>query len=134
MKKTVYDYRVCLEAHTLGQWGNRVIDTITTVEVRNLMDAKVGQRAPSHQRYFLKCIRSVFNYAVEAAYIVRNPTPQLKFKVGDKIQKVLTEDQARMLLLKSKEQNWKLYPHYLVALYTGMRSGELYALTWDKVR
>ena len=134
MKKTVYDYRVCLEAHTLGQWGNRVIDTITTVEVRNLMDAKVGQRAPSHQRYFLKCIRSVFNYAVEAAYIVRNPTPQLKFKVGDKIQKVLTEDQARMLLLKSKEQNWKWYPHYLVALYTGMRSGELYALTWDKVR
>jgi hypothetical protein len=36
MKKTVYDYRVCLEAHTLGRWGNRLIDSITTLGVRNL--------------------------------------------------------------------------------------------------
>lgn len=133
MKKTVYDYRVCLEAHTLGQWGNRLIDSITTLDVRNVIDEKVGKRAPSHQRYFLKCIRSVFNYAIEAGHIVRNPTPQLKFKVGDKIQKVLTEDQARVLLLKAKEHDWQWYTHYALALYTGMRNGELYALRWENI-
>ena len=25
------------------------------------------------------------------------------------------------------------YPHWVMALYTGMRNGELYSLTWDKV-
>ena len=133
MQKTVYDYRVCLEAHTLGAWGSRLVDTITTQDVRLLLQEKVGERAPSHQRYMLKAIRCVFNHAFEAGHIVRNPTPQLKFKVGDKIQKVLTEDQARMLLAKAKDQDWKWYPHYAVALYTGMRNGELYALTWDKL-
>jgi integrase len=131
MKKTVHGYQCCLEAHTLGQWGDRLIDSITTLDVRKMMEEKVGQRAPSHQRYFLKCIRSVFNYAVEGGRLVRNPTPQLQFKVGDKIQKVLTEDQARKLLLKAKEQSWQWYPHYALALYTGLRSGELYALQWD---
>lgn len=133
MKKTVYDYRVCLEAHTLGAWSDRTIDTITTLEIRTLLEEKVGQRAPSHQRYVLKSIRAVFEYAFEAGHINRNPTPQLKFKIGDKIQKVLTEDQSRLLLLRAKEQDWPWHSHYAMALYTGMRSGELYALTWDNV-
>jgi integrase len=133
MQKTVYNYRVCLEAHTLGAWGERLVDTITTQEIRLLLDAKVGMKSPSHQRYFLKSIRAAFEFAVESGYILRNPTPQLKFKVGDKIQKVLNEDQARMLLARAKEQEWQWYPHYALALYTGMRNGELFALTWEKV-
>lgn len=133
MKSTVHGYLTCLQAHTLGAWGNRLIDTITTQEIRELIHARVGERAPSHQRYVLKGIRAVFNYAIETGHLVRNPTPQLKFKVGEKIQKVLTEDQARTLLAKAREQGWKWLPHYAAALYTGMRSGELYALTWDKV-
>ncbi len=133
MKKTVYDFQVTLEAHTLGAWGDRLIDTITTQEIRLLLQEKVGERAPSHQRYVLKAIRGAFEYAVEAAHIQRNPTPQLKFKVGDKIQKVLTEDQARALLSRARAQGWMWYPHYAVALYTGMRSGELYALRWENV-
>lgn len=133
MKSTVDGYRSCLEAHTLGAWGNRLVDTITTQEIRLLLQEKVGERMPSHQRYVLKGIRAAFNHAFEAGHINRNPTPQLKFKVGDKIQRVLTEEQARTLIAKANEQDWKWHPHYVVALYTGMRSGELYALTWDKV-
>lgn len=133
MRKTVENTRVCLEAHTLGAWGERLIDTITTSDVRILLQEKVGERAPSHQRYILKAIRAVFNEAVESGHIVSNPTPQLKFKVGDKIQRVLTEEQARTLLAKAQEQGWEWYPHYALALYSGMRSGELYALSWDKV-
>jgi integrase len=133
MKSTVHGYQSCMEAHTLGAWGNRLIDSITTQEIRLLLQEKVGERMPSHQRYVLKGIRAVFQYAIEAGHLQRNPTPQLKFKVGEKIQMVLTEEQARTLLAKAKEQNWKWFPHYATALYTGMRSGELYALTWDKV-
>lgn len=131
--KTLSDYEIVLKAHTLEAWGGRLIDEITTQDVRELLQAKVGHRTPSHQKYFLKCIRGVFNYAVEAGSIARNPTPQIKFKLGDKIKPVFTEDQAKFLLAKALEHEWDWYSHYAVALYTGMRNGELYALTWDKV-
>lgn len=75
----------------------------------------------------------VFRHAVEKGILTRDPTPSLKFRVGDKIKRVLTEEQARILLTKARAHSWEWYPHYVLALYTGMRNGELYALTWDKV-
>src|SRR5690606_17025569 len=80
-----------------------------------------------------KFIRGVFKYALELGVINRNPTPDMKFRTGDKIKRVLTEPQAQTLLSKAKEYDWDWYRHVAMALYTGMRNGELYALTWDKV-
>jgi integrase len=133
MQKTADNYLACLEAHTFEAWGNRLIDSISTDEIRQLIKDRVGDRAPSHQKNVLKFIRGVFKFALEKAIIQRNPTPDLKFRVGDKIRKVLTEEQVRVLLNKAKEFNWEWYPHVTTAIYTGMRNGELYALTWDKV-
>ena len=49
------------------------------------------------------------------------------------IKKVLTQDQVAVFLNRAKEYGIQWYPHWCLALYTGMRNGELYALTWDKV-
>jgi integrase len=132
-QKTVDNYCLCLRAHTLEPWGDRCVDSITTEEIRSLIKIRAGDRAPSHQKNILKFIRSVFKYAVGTGILQRNPTPEMKFRTGDKIKRVLTEEQARTLLQKAKEYNWEWYPHVATALYTGMRNGELYALTWDKV-
>jgi len=131
--KTVENYCVCLKAHTLDTWADRFVDSITTEEIRALIKARVGERAPSHQKNVLKFIRGVFKHAVATGVIQRNPTPDMKFRMGDKIKRVLTEEQARLLLEKAKEYGWEWYPHVATALYSGMRNGEIYALTWDKV-
>ncbi len=137
--KTVENYYVCLKAHTIDEhgddkgWKNRLVNSITTEEIRARIKARVGDKAPSHQKNMLKFIRGVFKYAVEIGVISRNPTPDMKFRTGDKIKRVLTEPQVEILLNKAKEYNWEWYPHITVALYTGMRNGEIYALTWDKV-
>lgn len=132
-EKTVENYYICLKAHTLEAWGDRCVDTITTEEIRALIKARVGDKAPSHQKNVLKFIRGMFKYALEIGVMTRNPTPDMKFRTGDKIKRVLTEPQVEILLNKAKEYNWEWYPHVAVALYTGMRNGEIYALTWDKV-
>jgi integrase len=131
--KTVETHWLCLKSHTFEDWGDRLIDTITTQEIRELVQRRVGHRSPSHQKNLLKFIRGAFRFAVECDHIKRNPTPEMKFRIGDKIKKVLTEDQVRLFLNKAKEFNSEWYYHWCLALYTGMRSGELYALTWDKV-
>lgn len=131
--KTAENYFLCLKAHTFEGWKDRHVDTITTEEIRALIKARVGDKAPTHQKNVLKFIRGVFKYAVELGVINRDPTPDMKFRAGDKIKRVLTEPQAKLLLEKAKVYGWEWYPHVTMAIYTGMRNGELYALTWDKV-
>lgn len=132
-KKTVDNYHICLKAHTFPAWSERTIDSITTEEIRLLIKDRVGERSVSHQKNLLKFIRRVFVFAVESGDLVRNPTPNMKFKIGDKIKRVLTEAQTKIFLGKAKELEAEWYPHWAMAIYTGMRNGELYALTWDKV-
>ncbi len=87
----------------------------------------------SHRKFLLKCIRSIFQYAVDKMILQNNPTPVIKFKIKSKIKSVLTESQILILLQKAQEQNFDWYPHYSVALFTGLRNGELYALKWQSV-
>ena len=132
-ENTIQDYLSLLSAHTVESWGDRNVTDISTQEIRDLIDNKVGHRSASHRKNVLKVIRGVFTHALERGSIHRNPAPVMKFRIGEKNKKVLTEAQVRILLDKAKEMDWEWYPHWVLATYTGMRNGELYALTWNKV-
>ena len=131
--KTVSNSYSCLRIHTFEDWGHRLVDTITSQEIREFVRDKTGHWSPSHQKYILSRIRGVFEYALEAGHLHHNPTPEMKFRTGHKAKKVLTEEQIDLFLSRAKEYDIQWYPHWCLALYTGMRNGELYALTWDKV-
>lgn len=130
---TIYGIERQLRAHTLPSWENKYVDEISTAQIHQLLNEKLGSNAESHKKYFIKCVRGAFGYALELGLVNRNPTPLLKFKVSEKIQAGLTEEQILLLLQKAQALDWHWYPHYAVALFTGLRNGELYALTWDKV-
>ena len=130
---TIQDYSYILKAHTTDAWKDKSVNEITTQEIRDLIAEKVGKRSQSHQKNVLKVIRGVFNHALERGLVQRNPAPIMKFRIGEKNKRVLTEPQVRVFLEKANEMDWEWYPHWFLAIYTGMRSGELYALTWAKV-
>lgn len=131
--KTVYSREKVLNYHTLQEWGNKFVDDIKTEDIFNLVSGKADQYSEAHRKFILKCIKGVFSFAQEKGFIQRNPSPLLKFKASDKIKAVLTEAQIISLLQKAQLVDWEWYPHCAMAVYTGMRNGELYALTWDKV-
>ncbi|MCA9761373.1 MAG: tyrosine-type recombinase/integrase, partial [Streptococcus sp.] len=130
--KTHHTYDSCLKAHT-SDWNKRRIDQITPHEIREKVLVSLEKKSESHRKNVLKFIRCVFNYAVERGYITKNPTPNLKFRVGDKVKAVLTEQQCKQWLAKAEELDSDWLPIWRLAIYTGMRSGELYALEWDSV-
>lgn len=132
-RKTVDTYRLCLEAHTVAVWGDKLVDEITSLDIRELIRLRAADRSPSHQKNILKYIRGAFSFAVEKGLIKSNPTPAMKFKIGDKLKTVLTLEQVNIFLTQAKIMESEWYPIWAMALYTGMRNGELYALTWDKV-
>lgn len=131
--KTVEDRDITLKAHTFSVWADRLINSFTPQEIRNLINERLGHRFPSTQKNLLKCIRGVFEHAFEEGHVLRNPTPKMKFNIGNKLTSVLNEQEAKYLLKMAKEYESEWYPHWAFALMTGMRNGELYALTWEKI-
>ncbi len=131
--KTLQDTQLSLHAHTGETWRLRRIDTITQMEVKRLVEERMAKRSNSTKQSLLKFIRGAFQFAVEQKYVLSNPTPNIRFRIGEKLKKVLTEAQARHLLQRAKDFSSPWYYHWAMALYTGMRNGELFALTWDKV-
>lgn len=132
-RTTRYNREKHLQYYTLPAWESKLVNEISTEEILNLLNERMNNKAESYRKFFIKCVRGVFNYALERHLISRNPTPMLKFKIKSKIKSVLTEQQILILLRKAQEQSLDWYPHYSMALFTGLRNGELYALTWDKV-
>jgi integrase len=131
--RTVDNRKLCLNAYTMGAWKDKSVKNINGSDIRDIIHMKTEGKSPSQKKNVLKYIRLCFEYALEKGYVDRNPTPQMKFKVGDKVKKVLTGTQLGKLLSHAKLMNIEWYPHWAMAIYTGMRNGELYALSWDKV-
>ena len=132
-KKTIYNAKHCLEANTFKQWENRLINEISSHDILKLIKGDMEKCSESHKKTLLKFIRQVFEVSIAEGSITKNPSPKLFWKNKIKIKKVLTEKQVKFFLQKAKEMNWEWFPHCTVALYTGMRSGELFALKWNKV-
>lgn len=132
-EKTIYTRDKVLRKHTGEAWGSKLVDEIKAQDILEVLNKSFETNSESHKKFFVKCVRSVLQFALNQGHINRNPTPLLKFKVNEKIKSVLDEAQIIKLLQKAQEIDWEWYPHYAMAVYTGMRNGELYALTWDKV-
>ncbi len=54
-------------------------------------------------------------------------------KEEEKMPEILNLEQIRTLLSYAESVNHPWYPIWALALFTGMRSGELYALEWDQI-
>lgn len=130
---TISAYRKCLLAHTIPLWGSRGVDSILQDEVRMMIRNPEKAWSETHRKNMIKYVRAVFKFALEKGYIARIPVPNMKFHVIESLKGGLTEGQARKLLETARAVNHEWYPHWAVALYTGMRNGEIYALRWDCV-
>lgn len=82
-------------------------------------------------------LSSAYEYALENHYVNENPVlksrmPSFPHSIKKEVPEYSAE-QVRKLLLYAKEHDSHIYIFLLLALYTGLRKGELLALTWDDV-
>lgn len=124
--------------HNLGKWvtpiwKDKFLDEITTSDVHSMIFDQLCEVSSYTRKTFLKIIRRVFNMAIEEGKLTRNPAAGIKVKVADANQKVLNRSEIEIFLREAKMTQHRFYPHWTLALLTGMRSGELQALRWSDI-
>lgn len=129
-KKT---YVSCLKSAVGPEWDNKFVKDISGIDIKHIVKHKHPNFSESHRKSLRKFFNSIFEFAVLKGFVNANPTPKLKFKIGQKIETTLNQTQCRHFLKLARQQENEFYPVWFMALHTGMRSGELFSLKWQDV-
>ena len=131
---TVRGYELTLGKRVNRHWNDTEINKITKSDIHDMIFAKQdGKISLGRRRGLLDMIRRLFQMAVDDGLLNHNPASGLKVKVPEVEQKVLTNTEVEILLREAKITNHRFYPVWVMALTTGMRSGELMALRWPDI-
>ena len=116
-------------------WNSKELRSITKMDVHELLFEKMtDDEATMHTRKgVLKIAKRIFQVAIDTGKLDRNPCQGMMVKVPETDMKVLSNEEAQLLLKEARTTNHRFYQIWVMALFTGMRSGELFALRWTDV-
>jgi integrase len=135
-KKTIEEYYKLLLNYT-SDWFHLRIDEIDKARVWLRLD-EIDRKMSIKSRVKLRtAIDNIYKWCMLSgrAKITGTPTEGFKSnrKEEERLPEILTLDEIKLLLKLAYRSNHEWYPVWAIALYTGMRSGELFALRWSSV-
>lgn len=123
---TAKNYQTCLDKRICAAFGKRKIGTLTPLEIQEFIDSLPTPRVANNT---LAVMRALFRWAESMNLAPYNPALAVKRKPEKKRDiKPLTHEQARKILAACDERDRLILA---TALYSGLRIGELAALTWS---
>jgi len=135
--ETLQDYLAALKTWTKAQWDKPAMH-FSRADVKNVLKAlDEAGRSKSFQAKMKGTINRVFTWGLEESLIKGiYQSPTIGIKVNRKAERVPTilnrkEIEKLMEAARTLESPW--YPIWAMALLTGCRNGELFALTWEDV-
>lgn len=132
-KTTVEDYVSLLRNWTMP-WLNLVAADLNRGDARAVIRlAQAEGKSGAFCKHLKNTINLIFKWGIDEKLICgvqTTPVQGLDIEVEreEKFPEILSIDQVRALLQLAKEQQHPWYPIWVMALYTGCRSGELQAL------
>lgn len=135
-RNTKANYVRSLKRHVYPAIGNLRVDEIRRKDLKLLFDKLLTQGIQSVSFSNVRApIKVILDHAVESELIETNPVNGIKGKKKSKYQvDPLTELEVFSLLEEvKKNKDGKFYPPILCSLRTGLRIGELRAVTWADI-
>jgi integrase len=140
VRPRTYDrYHCLMKLHVKPHVGKKLLDKLSGQDLQALYGrltvTKDGSNGlhPRTVGHVHRCLHKALNDALKLGLVVRNVcdlvTPP---KAPTPIRKSFTQDQARAFLTAIKGH--RLEGLFTIALLTGMRQGELFALKWSDVQ
>ena len=132
---TVYTYTGQYKKHIKPVLGNVKLKDITTPKLTQVMQSYNLNPATVRKLYVI--IQSIFKRGMEQGFLRDNPCHDVILPKNKEQHKVmaLTEDELKRFvkMLNEKPCDEDVKRIIRVLLYTGMRSGECFALRWEDV-
>lgn len=134
---TITDYVSMMQTWT-KDWLDRPASEISRGDGREVLDRVLVQgRSKAFQKRVKNTVNMIFNWGIETKVIrgvTCSPVYGLRIVVKEERRpEILKLDEMRKLLSEARAVNHEWYFVWAVALLTGMRNGELYALRWSDV-
>ena len=134
-RSTLADYERIINHWKDPEWDKKLISEINKEDSFTYFHdylVKKGATAWTRKNLHSK-IHRLFARAIEDGQIERNPTSGVKIHVQSEEGIAFTPKEVKTLLFKAKELKHEYYPHWVIALLTGLRTGELFALRYEKI-
>ena len=134
---TLSKYKHYYELYAKKAIGNKKIGKITKVDVQILLNDMTGRGLKRLTLNTLRaCLNGVFECALDDDIIFKNPARNIELPPRDsKSKEALSEDQLDIFMdfVKNSPDFEEYYAMFVVLFNTGIRVGELAALTWDNI-
>lgn len=120
--------------HILPNLGNKTPEEILPLDIDRLRLKKLKGRSPATVRNTLELLRRIINFGIK-----RNRCAGLAFKlempeVNNETTETLSTDELSRLLVAIEQDEHAIAGKIMrMALYTGMRRGEIFKLRWNDI-
>ena len=136
-KRTKQEYAKSLDKYWIPLWYQRDIHTITAAEVRQAV-AEIDWPSDKTRNNNLIPLRGIFDIAAEDDILSVNPVDKIKntkhqSPPPDPFSRTEMETLLNWLRDNHSGAGQVYWLYFEIAFWTGMRTGELLALTWDDI-
>ena len=130
--KSYHEFENIVNHQLLPVFGNMKIDEIKRGYVKEWVDNQLDYKTPKTISKILGILKNIFNIAIEYEHIKDNPASNIKLPSHKKTREMQPFNEREVKLLIDNAEGF--FKNYLaVAFYTGMRPGEIIALTLSDI-
>lgn len=130
--KTYPALRGIVDNKILDVFGSMKIDLIKRADVKEFTEILLRDLSPKRTRMILNVLIAILDIAIDYEHILSNPASNIKLPkhIPSRVMQPFTKDEVNTLL--SNADGW--FKNLIaVSFYTGMRPGEVIALTWSDI-
>jgi integrase len=135
--QTIDDYVYIIRDHC-NDWMSIPVTEIDRARAWMVLDRIERELSIARRKRLRTAIDAIFKWGtlsgrIKGVAVIPTEGYASTRREEEKMPEILNLEQIRTLLSFAEKVNHPWYAHWALALFTGMRSGELYALEWDQV-